>query len=55
MLEYLEPIIVEKGCKMSPEERILVTVACKNIVQPLIKTYRTINVVETYERFIKYG
>lgn len=32
MLEYLEPVIQEKGCKMTPEERVLFTVACKNII-----------------------
>ena len=53
MLDFLDPIVQGKGCKMSHEERILYTVACKNIVQPLIKTYRTIIVIETYDRFQK--
>jgi hypothetical protein len=54
MLEFLEPIITNKGAKMSPEERVLLTVACKNIIEPLRRVWRTIVTIETYERFDKF-
>jgi hypothetical protein len=54
MLEFLEPIMVEKGANMTTEERIMVVVACKNILEPLRRVWRTLVTVETYERFQKY-
>ena len=54
MLDFLEPIYHDKGAKMSSEERVLFTVACRNIIMPLSKTLKTITVIEGYDRFQKH-
>ena len=54
MLEFLEPIMVSKGANMSTEERTLVLVACKNLLEPLRRVWRTLLTIETYERFEKF-
>ena len=54
MLEFLDPIMQNKGAKMTTEERVLMQVACKNIIEPLRRVWRTIATIETYERFDKY-
>lgn len=47
--------MTNKGAKMASEERILVSVACKNIIEPLRRVWRTIVTIETFERFEKYS
>ena len=32
MLEFIEPVIIDKGGKMSPDERMMFGVACKNVI-----------------------
>ena len=32
MIEFIEPILLDKGGKMSGDERLMFSVACKNVI-----------------------
>ena len=54
MIEFLQPIMEEKGTKMSTDERNLITTAFKNSLGPIRKVWQTLLTVETYEKYQKY-
>lgn len=40
-----------KGNQMSKDERLLVSAACKSIIIPDQRLWRTLKVIETYDKF----
>ena len=46
MIEYLKPVIAEKGGEMSIDERNLLSVAFKNLISSKRIAWRTIQAVE---------
>ncbi len=53
MLEFMDPVIIEKGCKMTLDERNLFQAACKLSVATTLKTWKTLKTLESYPRFSK--
>lgn len=51
MLRFLEPIMDQKGSMMSRDERTLVYAACKQILDPDIKSIRTISAIESFGKY----
>ena len=54
MLEYLEPIMIEKGPNLNKEERELVNIALINHVKPLQKLWKTLITLEKFPKFVDY-
>ena len=54
MLNFMEPIVVEKAASMTQDDRTLFGVAAKNYIAQDRRTHRTISVVKTYNQFERY-
>lgn len=54
MLNFMEPIVVEKAASMTQDDRTLFGVSAKNYIQQDRRTHRTISVVKTYNQFERY-
>lgn len=54
MYLQIEPIVHDKAASMTPDERLLLSVAAKNYIAQDRRTHRTISVIKTYSQYHKY-
>ena len=50
----MEPIVHDKAASLTPDERLLLSVAAKNYISQDRRTFRTISVIKTYSQYHKY-
>ena len=51
MIAFIEPIMDSKGSMMSKDERVLVTAACKGLVDEELRVLRTITAIESFSKY----
>ena len=54
MFNEMEPIVHDKHATMTPDERLLLSVAAKNYISQDRRTHRTISVIKTYGQYQKH-
>ena len=54
MLEFLKPVIVEKGPDLSQDMRNLYSVACKNLLSHKRTVVRTLSQIESNQKYSKF-
>jgi hypothetical protein len=55
MVDFLKPVIREKGASLSNDERNLLSVAFKNLISSQRSGIRTISAIEQNKKYEKYG
>lgn len=55
MVDYLKPVIAEKGAALSQDERNLLSVAFKNLVSQQRTAIRTIGAIEQNQKYAKFA
>ena len=55
MVDFLKPVIHEKGATLNNDERNLLSVAFKNLVSQQRTAIRTISAIEQNQKYAKYG
>ena len=55
MVDFLKPVIKEKGAALSTDERNLLSVAFKNLVSQQRTAIRTISAIEQNQKYAKFG
>ena len=54
MVEFLDAVLAEKGSSISPDERNLLTVACKNLITGKRAACRTISTIEQNPKYSNF-
>ena len=55
MVDFLKPVIKEKGASLSTDERNLLSVAFKNLVSQQRTAIRTISAIEQNQKYVKFA
>ena len=55
MVDFLKPVIKEKGSSLSNDERNLLSVAFKNLISSQRSGIRTISAIEQNKKYEKYA
>ena len=55
MLEFIEPITTLKHDKMAPYERELLNIACRKVLMPHQRLFKTIVTLTKFEKFDEYS
>ena len=55
MVEFLRPVIQDKGPELSIDERNLISIAFKNLVSTKRTAWRTIQAIQTNPKYSKYS
>lgn len=55
MVDFLKPVIKEKGATLSTDERNLLSVAFKNLVSQQRTAIRTISAIEQNQKYAKFA
>ena len=55
MVDFLRPIIKEKGGDFSVEERSLIEFGCKNLIEGKRTAIITISAIEKNQKYSKFG
>lgn len=55
MVDFLKPVLDNKGSELSPDERNLLSVAFKNLISSKRSAWRTISAIEQNPKYAKFG
>jgi hypothetical protein len=55
MVDFLKPVLDNKGADLSPDERNLLSVAFKNLISSKRSAWRTISAIEQNPKYSKFG
>ena len=55
MVEFLKPVLDQKGAAVSSDERNLLSVAFKNLMSSKRTAWRTISAIEQNPKYAKFG